>query len=1328
MIGRKPSGAARRNCALFINFVPPAVIALLISFGGYIEPATVFAEGLEATAASRIAINEFMADNEITIEDPDEPGEFPDWIELYNMTGATANIGGMYLTDDLNDPTQFEIPPGVVIEAGGHIVFWADDDTEQGPLHTNFKLGKSGEEIGLFDIDGTTPLDTYIFGSQATDVSEGRIPDGEDNWVFFTSASPGETNLAPPSISPETGSYSGSVTVSLNTDIPGATIWYAFGGWDPKEYETFYNWEHDPDYCCWRFDPPGIVEYTGPFVLAETCSIIARAYCAGTWSQPEMATYLIDEESDLPVFVLMTQEPGGLWNPSAITPIPCLTEPDPCPECGIYHNPCGHGSEWQRPSELVFFPELDSAPAALISLLPGVRIHGGLTREYLKKSFRLYFSSEPFVYPLYSGSAVTSFKRLILSAQGMDSWPTPDCPATFIRNQMMLDIYREMGLASPYSCYARVFINGRDWGIFNAIERLDKYYLADHLGYEKGASGIKINEFMADNDNANVDEAGEHEDWIEIYNSTVDVVDVSGMYLTDDLSDFTKWRVPEGTEIPARGFLLVWADDDAGDGPLHANFKLSKSGEELGLFGTDGSTLIDSHVFGAQSVDMSEGRSPDGGNSWISYQHPTPQVSNTEWYLVKGKGWLWNPWEAQEGGSEALQAWKDMRKWWRAHDLSEPDNYSQLKEMINIENFTKWAIGIIYSNNSDWDANLRIARLREGHDLRWFWIPWDNDRSFRTRQGADPYINHAFRGLLDEEVHGCAVPLLYLMESGEWRAYFLQMLRDRMDDILSPVQLVSRLDYWESYLEAEMARNALAMTTFDPGWNYGVNHWKDELNLVRSYLINRPAGLKYGESGLVERFSGYDADSDTLNDYEEVFNYATDPLEWDTDHDSLGDYEELFSYPTNPTNWDTDGDGMSDGWEMAHYDPPDCDCPNPMSPDADNDPDADGFTNLEEFQLGTDPTGYAKLAISKREGDNDNNLYYYNGLSTGDWNYWDSYSRNPSPYCRDLWVIPDGDEIIDIATTKINGRDNLYVIKKEGTNDVNLYLYNSLTGSDWTYWNAIAKNPSAIARDLWVIPSGGEIIDMVPVDISIPLDEREELAVLKREKEGDINLYYYNALVEGDWSYWDAISRNPSPLARDLWIIPSGNDVVVMEAIDIDSGWEELAVIKRERADDLNLYYYYNLVPGDWTYWDVVSRNPSPLARDLWIIPAGNDVVDITAFDIDRNGLDDLLILKRDASDDMNLYCYSNLKEGDNNYWDAVSRNPSHISRDLWFIPSGNNAMSMTTILDNPRAAQQYESTLRINFQPETTICPPGCYSDYGGRFGIKGHLIYGWN
>jgi len=54
---------------------------------------------------------------------------------------------------------------------------------------------------------------------------------------------------------------------------------------------------------------------------------------------------------------------------------------------------------------------------------------------------------------------------------------------------------------------------------------------------------LVINEFMASNSKCCMDPQGEYDDWIEIYNSGTYTINVDGMYLTDNLTTPTKWRI-----------------------------------------------------------------------------------------------------------------------------------------------------------------------------------------------------------------------------------------------------------------------------------------------------------------------------------------------------------------------------------------------------------------------------------------------------------------------------------------------------------------------------------------------------------------------------------------------------------------------------------------------------------------------------------------------------------------------------------------------------------------------------------------------------------------
>jgi len=140
---------------------------------------------------------------------------------------------------------------------------------------------------------------------------------------------------------------------------------------------------------------------------------------------------------------------------------------------------------------------------------------------------------------------------------------------------------------------------------------------------------VFINEILASNSSTNVDEAGEYDDWIELYNGGIETGNIGELFLTDDPENLEKWMIPFGTEIQPNDFLLIWCDEDQEQGELHTNFKLNAGGESLLLVNFDGITILDSINIGIQSVNISYGRINDGEADWQYFDDPTPDSSNT---------------------------------------------------------------------------------------------------------------------------------------------------------------------------------------------------------------------------------------------------------------------------------------------------------------------------------------------------------------------------------------------------------------------------------------------------------------------------------------------------------------------------------------------------------------------------------------------------------------------------------------------------------------------------------------------------------------------------
>ncbi len=137
-------------------------------------------------AATDLRINEWQA----------APRHGDDWFEIYNTGAKPVNLAGLFLTDDLSDPTNTKVPALSFIAPGGFVRFQADNST--GTNHCNFGLSGGGDNLYLIATDGGTLIDFITFGPQAVDASGGRLPDGGPAIVTFaTTPSPAASNWLP---------------------------------------------------------------------------------------------------------------------------------------------------------------------------------------------------------------------------------------------------------------------------------------------------------------------------------------------------------------------------------------------------------------------------------------------------------------------------------------------------------------------------------------------------------------------------------------------------------------------------------------------------------------------------------------------------------------------------------------------------------------------------------------------------------------------------------------------------------------------------------------------------------------------------------------------------------------------------------------------------------------------------------------------------------------------------------------------------------------------------------------------------------------------------
>jgi len=429
--------------------------------------------------ACPLVINEFMASNSNTLEDPEEPNEFPDWFELYNASSVSLDIGGMYLTDKLDNPTKWRIPDGVSIQPFGYLLFYADDDDEQGPMHTNFKLGASGEELGLFDTDGISLIDSISFGEQTTDISYGRYPDASSRLRFFATPTPGSENVgaylgevADTKFSHNRGFYDAPFNLSITCNTDGAQIRYTTDGDKPTETN-------------------GTV-YTAPIPISSTTCVRAAAFKPGYLpSNVDTHTYIflddVVNQADMDAGIVATY--SGVIK-DAFKSAPTLSiamDADDLANLQLQDSRDGpsdpHPKEELPTSIELIYPDANSGEGFHINC--GIEGHSwALDKRSYTLIFKSIFGTSQLRYPFFESaplnaeSAAEQFDRIILRA-------SKNMEVTYAGDQWTRDSQIQMSGLSAHGTFVHLYLNGTYWGLYNATERPDGWFTSSYLGGEK---------------------------------------------------------------------------------------------------------------------------------------------------------------------------------------------------------------------------------------------------------------------------------------------------------------------------------------------------------------------------------------------------------------------------------------------------------------------------------------------------------------------------------------------------------------------------------------------------------------------------------------------------------------------------------------------------------------------------------------------------------------------------------------------------------------------------------------------------------------------------
>jgi len=394
----------------------------------------------------QVIINEFSAAN--MSDYPDNYGEFEDWIELYNAGTNAVDLGGWFLSDNINNPDKWAFPAGVTIGPGEHLVVFCSDRDEvtSGFVHAGFKLTQTKNEyVFLSDPAQNTADIIQITDPNQMNHSRGRVVDGDPNWGVFLNPTPGAPNAgafsgyAPkPIFNVAPGFYDGPVTVSIQ-DIPGAVIRYTTDGSEPNMTSAVY---------------------TSPLTLSQTTVVKARAFPADPLMLPGFAeanTYFVNDNHAVPVISIAGSDVMDLMMGSQFDPI------------GSF--------------------ELFGADGELIDEAYGeFNKHGNDSWAYAQRGID-YITRDQMGYTssiagkIFPTKDRDRYQRLILKAAANDNYPFSNGGA-HIRDAYIHHLSQLADLDLDERSYepAVLYVNGNYWGLYDMREKVDdpdftrKYY------------------------------------------------------------------------------------------------------------------------------------------------------------------------------------------------------------------------------------------------------------------------------------------------------------------------------------------------------------------------------------------------------------------------------------------------------------------------------------------------------------------------------------------------------------------------------------------------------------------------------------------------------------------------------------------------------------------------------------------------------------------------------------------------------------------------------------------------------------------------------------
>lgn len=469
------------------------------------------------SAYDGLVFSEVMSANSTAV--PDENGNFPDWVELWNTTDAAMDLSDVMLTNR-TDRVRFSFPEEYTLGANGRVVIFCDNTYQLDPslpFHAKMKLSSATDHL-------------YLYSPELYLIDELIVPTLTKDTVYI---------------------------------------------------------------------------YTGTDDLGE------RMYATSSYYSPGYE----NTEEGFVSFRATNQVESGALVINEVCPDPKMSIPD-------------------EDGEVVDWLEIRNNTNRDIEL----------SNYYLSDK-----ENRPMKWKFPDGAVVPANGYYLVYCSGKDKLQSNGVPHTNFslsaeRETIVLSdsagrLVDRVSIENVPEDYSYGRSDAGEWRLFQLStptqpNNTTGQATTDTIFRAYNDTGVIISEVMASNDKISVGAQGIFCDYLELHNTSSNMVDLSGYGLSDSVKRPRQWQFPEGTVIAPGEYKVIYLDgrtDLTTQTELHTNFKLKRAGGETVTFCTPEGRILDRVPLAKIPTDISYGRTI-GLNGLYYYDNPTPGAANGSGY------------------------------------------------------------------------------------------------------------------------------------------------------------------------------------------------------------------------------------------------------------------------------------------------------------------------------------------------------------------------------------------------------------------------------------------------------------------------------------------------------------------------------------------------------------------------------------------------------------------------------------------------------------------------------------------------------------------------